>query len=135
MRRGRKNREREYKVPKWHSFPIYPTLSVSLCYYFPVTPNSQLDVVAHINAVAGEEKLVREVLESYVAPTRLEEGCLRYDLFVDVDNPSKFTFIEEWTSAESLFKHSQSAHLAAGRARLGGKLADDPQVLKLTRIC
>ena len=91
--------------------------------------------MAHINAVAGEEKLVREVLESYVAPTRLEEGCLRYDLFVDVDDPSKFTFIEEWTSAESLFKHSQSAHLAAGRARLEGKLADDPQVLKLTRIC
>ncbi len=90
--------------------------------------------MAHINAVAGEEKLVREVLESYVAPTRHEEGCLRYDLFVDVDDPSKFTFIEEWTSADALYKHSQSAHLAAGRARLEGKLAGDPQVLKITRI-
>jgi quinol monooxygenase YgiN len=100
-----------------------------------VPSNSQLDVVAHIHAAAGQEALVKEVLESYVAPTRLEEGCLRYDLFVDIGDPSKFTFIEEWTSAEALFKHSQSAHLAAGRARLEGKLGGDPQVLKLTRIC
>ena len=95
---------------------------------------SQLDVVAHIQAAPGEEALVREVLESYVAPTRLEEGCLRYDLFVDVDDPSKFTFIEEWTSAEALHNHSQSAHIAAGRARVEGKLARPGQVMKLTRI-
>ncbi len=95
---------------------------------------SQLDVVAHIQAAPGEEALVREVLESYVAPTRLEEGCLRYDLFIDNDDPSKFTFLEEWTSAEALHKHSLSAHLAAGRIRVDGKLAGAPQVLKLTRI-
>ena len=77
---------------------------------------------------------MRDVLNSYIAPTRLEEGCLRYDLFVDVEDATKFTFIEEWTSAEALFKHSQSAHLAAGRARLEGKLAQPAKVFKLNRI-
>ena len=96
--------------------------------------NAHLDVIAHIHAAAGEEALVREVLESYVAPTRIEEGCLRYDLFVDVEDGSKFTFIEEWTSIEALHRHSQSSHLAAGRARLEGKLAGPNQVRKLTRI-
>ena len=96
--------------------------------------NSQLDVVAHIQAAPGEEALVREVLESYLAPTRLEDGCLRYDLFVDVDDASKFTFIEEWTSVGALLKHSQSQHLAVGRARLEGKLARANQVVKLARI-
>ena len=40
---------------------------------------SQLDVVAHIEAAPGEEAMVREVLERYVIPTRLEEGlrCAR----------------------------------------------------------
>jgi len=95
---------------------------------------SQLDVVAHIQAAAGEEAFVREVLESYVAPTRLEDGCLRYDLFVDVDDASKFTFIEEWTSAEALYKHSQSAHITAGKARLAGKLAGPAWVQKLARV-
>ena len=98
------------------------------------TMKSQLDVVAHIQAAPGEEVLVREVLNSYLAPTRLEEGCLRYDLFVDIDDATKFTFIEEWTSAEALFKHSQSAHLVAGRARLDGKLAQPAQVFKLNQI-
>ena len=95
---------------------------------------SQLDVVAHIQASPNDEALVREVLESYIAPTRLEEGCLRYDLFVDIEDATKFTFIEEWTSVEALFKHSQSAHLTAGRERLDGKLAKPPQVFKLNRI-
>jgi quinol monooxygenase YgiN len=95
---------------------------------------SKLDVVAHIEALPGEEPFVRSVLESYLAPTRAEDGCLRYDLFADVDNPAKFTFIEEWTSAEALFKHSQSAHLAAGGAKLKGKLAGAPVVLRLRQI-
>ena len=96
--------------------------------------NSQLDVVAHIQSAPGEAALVRKVLESYVAPTRLEEGCLRYDLFVDVEDGSKFTFIEAWTSAEALERHSRSPHLVAGRARLEGKLAGPSQVRKLMRI-
>ena len=96
--------------------------------------NSQVDVVAHIHALAGEEALVREVLESYVAPTRLEGGCLRYDLFVDNDDRSKFTFIEEWQSAEALLRHSKSAHITAGRARVVGRLAGQSWVQKLTRI-
>ena len=53
--------------------------------------NEQIDVIAHIQAKPGEEAFVRSVLESYVAPTRLEEGCLRYDLFSDVSDPAKFT--------------------------------------------
>lgn len=95
---------------------------------------SQLDVVAHIQAAAGEETLVREVLESYVAPTRLEEGCLRYDLFVDIQDASKFTFIEEWTSADALYNHSQSAHILGGRAKLEGKLVGSTWVQRLNQI-
>src|SRR3954464_53524 len=95
---------------------------------------SQLDVIAHIQALPGEEDLVRQVLESYVAPTRLEEGCLRYDLFIDIDEPTKFTFVEEWTSIEALYKHAKSAHLAAGNALLQGKLATKTWVQKLKQI-
>jgi quinol monooxygenase YgiN len=95
----------------------------------------KLDVIAHIYATEGEEALVKEVLTSYVAPTRLEEGCLRYDLFADLNDPCRFTFVEEWTSAEALQAHSQSAHIAAGRARLAnGKLREPGWVQRLTQI-
>lgn len=82
---------------------------------------SILHVVAHIEALPGFEQEVREVLESYIAPTRAEKGCIRYDLFTDNSDPKKFTFIEEWESKEDLDAHAQSAHLAAGRVRLEGK--------------
>lgn len=96
--------------------------------------NEKIDVIAHIHAAPGNEALVREVLESYVAPTRKEDGCIRYDLFQDVSDPTKFTFIEEWTSPAALEAHSKSAHLAAGKPRLEGKLAGPTWVQVARRI-
>lgn len=83
--------------------------------------NSIVHVVAHIEALPGFEAEVRAVLESYLAPTRAEKGCIRYDLFTDDSDPKKFTFIEEWASKADLDAHAQSAHLAAGRIALEGK--------------
>ncbi len=96
--------------------------------------SEQVDVIAHIHAKPGQEDAVRAVLESYVAPTRLEEGCLRYDLFVDVSDPTKFTFVEEWTSMAALEKHSQSPHITAGRPLVADKVAEAAWVQKLKRL-
>jgi quinol monooxygenase YgiN len=82
---------------------------------------SILHVVAHIEALPGHEQEVLSVLKSYIEPTRAEKGCLRYDLFQDISDPKKFTFIEEWESQADLDAHAQSAHLAAGRVALEGK--------------
>ena len=94
----------------------------------------KVDVVAHIHAKPGREFDLRKVLEAFVAPTRLEEGCLRYDLFVDLDNPTKFTFIEEWASREALDKHGKSDHIAAGRAAFPELLGETPWVQVVTHI-
>ena len=94
----------------------------------------KLDVVAHLYAAPGNEALAREVLEGFVEPTRKEEGCLRYDLFADLSDPTRFTFIEEWTSAEALDAHSRSAHITAGRARLEGKMLQPGWVQRLSQI-
>ncbi|BDC48052.1 hypothetical protein F183_A03680 [Bryobacterales bacterium F-183] len=94
----------------------------------------KIDVVAHIHAAEGNEALVREVLEGFVGPTRAEDGCLRYDLFQDISDPLKFTFIEEWTTEAALDKHGQSAHILAGRAKLEGKLSGPSWVQRARRI-
>ena len=93
-----------------------------------------LHVVAHIEAVEGQEDFVKSVLSGYCEPTRAEAGCLRYDLFQDKSNPRKFTFIEEWESEEHLQAHSQSEHLKAGRLQLDGKLIQPNWVQRLTQI-
>ena len=94
---------------------------------------SQVDVVAHIHAKPGQEAAVREVLQGNIAPTLQEEGCLRYDLFVDISDPGKFTFIEEWASLAALEKHGQSAHITAGRALMKDLLREPAWVQILTR--
>ena len=94
----------------------------------------KVDVVAHLVATSGCENALRAVLESFVAPTRQEAGCLRYDLHVDLDDPCKFTFIEEWESREALVKHGQSDHIAAGRAKFPDLLSQPAWVQVLTRI-
>jgi len=94
----------------------------------------KVDVVAHLHAKPGHEKELREVLEGFVAPTRQEEGCIRYDLFVDLDHPTRFTFIEEWASREALEKHGQSSHIAAGRLRFPELLSEPGWVQVVSRI-
>lgn len=94
----------------------------------------KVDVVAHLHAKPGQEAELRVVLESFVNPTRSEEGCIRYDLFMDLDHPTRFTFIEEWASREALERHGQSAHITAGRKRFPELLAEPGWVQVVSRI-
>ncbi len=93
----------------------------------------KVDVVAHIHAKPDQVAAVREMLEGFIAPTLKEDGCLRYDLFVDADDPTKFTFIEEWASRDALNVHGQSAHIQAGRAKMPDLLAGPSWVQVLTK--
>ncbi|MCE2754293.1 MAG: antibiotic biosynthesis monooxygenase [Pirellula sp.] len=94
----------------------------------------KVDVVAHLNAKPGCEDQLRRVLESFVGPTRQEDGCIRYDLFVDLDHPNRFTFIEEWASRDALEKHGQSAHIQEGRKHFPDLLGDPAWVQVAVRI-
>lgn len=94
----------------------------------------KVDVIAHIHAQPGKEQQLRNVLESFVAPTRLEDGCIRYDLFVDLDHPNQFTFIEEWASREALNKHGQSTHIQEGRKHFPDLLSEPAWVQVSQRV-
>jgi len=70
-----------------------------------------LTIVANIEAKADNIELVKTELLKLIEPTRLEEGCIQYDLHQDNNNPALFTFIENWVSYELLQKHLNSPHL------------------------
>jgi quinol monooxygenase YgiN len=93
---------------------------------------SRLHVIANIRARPEHIDTVREVLTSYVQPTRAEAGCLVYDLFQNRSDAAHFTFVEEWADEASLDAHSKSAHITAGRERLKGLAA--AEVLKYSRL-
>lgn len=51
---------------------------------------------------------VHALLQGLLEPTRQESGCLRYTLLHHSNDPTDFTFVEEWADAAAL-----EAHLAA----------------------
>ena len=61
------------------------------------------------------EEFARVANEWLVTPSQKEEGCIRYELWHDNDDPSLFAMVEEWESDEHL-----DAHLAGSRSRSGG---------------
>ena len=89
-------------------------------------------VLASFKIKAGMEDRARELLQSIVAPTREEPGCVNYDLHQSIADPTEFVFYERWTSDEALAAHSASTapHRAALREQLGALIAGAPSVTR-----
>lgn len=72
-----------------------------------------LTVIATITAKPDRIADVRRELEKLVAPTRKENGCINYDLHVDLNDPSRFVFYENWIDKPALDAHAKSPHMKA----------------------
>ncbi len=53
---------------------------------------------------------VLPLYEALVIATRLEPGCIHYELCHDIKKPGHFIFIEEWRDESALDAHVASAH-------------------------
>jgi quinol monooxygenase YgiN len=70
-----------------------------------------LTVLALIKALPGKEQVLEVELRKLVECTRIEEGCIRYDLHVSRSNRNEFMFFEHWESQEHLDRHKTTAHI------------------------
>jgi len=87
--------------------------------------SGNLHVVATLHAQAGKEEELQTLLEGLLEPTRAEDGCVRYQLLRNEADPSEFTFVEEWVSAEALASHFETEHIQTTRAKFDGVLAGE----------
>ena len=93
-----------------------------------------LGVVARIVAKPESVNVVREGLTSLLEPTRMEVGCILYELMQNEVDPTDFTFYEEWTSAAALDAHAQSEHIRTTFAQLGEHLQAPADVRRYSYI-
>ena len=70
--------------------------------------DNSVRVVARIKAKPGSEGELRPVLSSMQEPVRKEKGCLSYEILENRADPTEFTFVEEWSSDETLETHLKS---------------------------
>ncbi|CAE6938478.1 hypothetical protein ACOMICROBIO_GDFFDHBD_03052 [Vibrio sp. B1REV9] len=70
-----------------------------------------IHLVAEIKAYPNNIEQVTALLTALLEPTREEEGCCQYELFLDEQIEGLFMFQEIWASQEALEKHLQSPHI------------------------
>lgn len=93
-----------------------------------------LNVVAIVETTADMVEELKAVCLGLIEPTRKESGCISYDLYQDITNPGKFTFIENWKSKEHLDVHLKTPHLVAAGAAFGKLATKDVIVLMLNKL-
>jgi quinol monooxygenase YgiN len=91
-------------------------------------PANPLRVVARIKAKPERVDEVRELLCGLVEPTRKESGCISYELLQNREDPTDFTFVEEWESDAALASHAASDHLKAIGPKLQPVVEDAPDI-------
>ncbi|MEG9435057.1 antibiotic biosynthesis monooxygenase [Edaphobacter sp. HDX4] len=77
----------------------------------------------HIEARDGRQEDLARELRALVAPTRLEVGCLAYELHRDPEDERKFMFYEQFADQAALDTHIAAPYF---RRFLSYREQDDP---------
>jgi len=91
-------------------------------------PANSLRVVARIKAKPEKAVEVRELLCGLIEPTRKESGCISYELLQNREDPTDFTFVEEWESDAAFESHAASDHIEAIGPKLQPVVAKAPDI-------
>ena len=77
-----------------------------------------LHVIARIELVEGAQEKFLEILNKYVPTVRAEEGCIRYEPCLDIENETRASFVtivEEWVDEAHLKRHLATEYMASYR--------------------
>ena len=86
--------------------------------------DSRVTLVAKLKAKAGLEEEVKKTLLTLIAPTRLEPGCINYDLHQATEDKSLFLFYKNWINQGALDEHMAKPYLKEFMGRADEILAE-----------
>ncbi|MEO5852871.1 MAG: putative quinol monooxygenase [Nocardioides sp.] len=95
---------------------------------------SELHAVATIPAKPEAVDAIRAALQTLVAATRAEEGCLSYDLYESGAAPGVFITMERWVDQAAMDAHLQMPHVAEAFAAADGALAGEVAIHPLMPV-
>jgi quinol monooxygenase YgiN len=85
-------------------------------------------VVARISVRPDKLTETLQTLGGLITATRVEDGCVTYELLQNVEDPLDLTFVEEWASPEALQAHFETEHFKAVAAKAGYLLTAPPDI-------
>jgi quinol monooxygenase YgiN len=91
-------------------------------------------VLARVIALPDKIEEVKAIAIALLEPTRAESGCIYYDLLQGCEDPTDFTFVEEWKGIEALNAHLQSEHVRQALEQINGLVAAGPDIRRYNLI-
>ena len=73
--------------------------------------SNSLRVIARLKARPNKVGELRSLLIGLLAPTRKEPGCASYEMLENREDPTEFTFVEEWRDEAALQAHFGTDHI------------------------
>ncbi|KAJ3025667.1 UNVERIFIED_CONTAM: hypothetical protein HDU68_006887 [Siphonaria sp. JEL0065] len=95
------------------------------------TPDDGDSSIVEFRLVVAEKEHVEEVkalLLTIMEPCRGHKGCIRYELQQGIEDPTDFTFVEEWESEELLNEHFSDPIIQDTIAKFPGIVESGPEV-------
>jgi quinol monooxygenase YgiN len=86
-------------------------------------PKDAVTLIVILRPREGQEVLLEAELRALIAPTRREEGCIRYDLHRSAEGPAAFLLHEVWETREDHTRHTKTTHFLRWNARKDALLA------------
>ncbi|MFA5471825.1 MAG: putative quinol monooxygenase [Acholeplasmataceae bacterium] len=94
---------------------------------------TQLPMIVKFEVKKDKIDFVKQELLKILEPTRKEQGCLKYDLHQDLEDPSIFMFYEVWETKEAWMAHDTKKHILDFKKNIEGAV-NQISVNKLTLI-
>ena len=70
-------------------------------------------VTAKIKSKSGERNKIISKSKDLIESTRLESGCISYNLYESVEDVNLLLMFEQWKTTEALESHMQTDHFKA----------------------
>ena len=87
-------------------------------------------VTGSVTARPETLEAVRRISLEHVHRSRQEPGCLLHSVHVDVEDPSRFVFLEHWADRDALTAHFR-VPASGAFARTLGELAAQPPAIEI----
>ncbi|WP_342316870.1 putative quinol monooxygenase [Lysobacter sp. FW306-1B-D06B] len=89
---------------------------------------TELTNVAYFTAKPGRSRDLGDELLGLVAPSREEEGCLRYEIHQSNDVPDVWMVIEDWRHHSDFDLHMSTRYVKAFMAKVADLCVEDVEI-------
>jgi quinol monooxygenase YgiN len=94
----------------------------------------RIELIALLKAKPEKRADLFDALAAIVPDVRKEDGCLRYDLHVDRNDPDMAVMLETWRDDAALNAHTDGAPFRSLAMRLDDLLAEPLRLHRLQRL-